>query len=116
MKHCSLKIGDFKQFKNQNTYDRSYTIILLHGLYQQRKCDEIKIIQSMDLCYDQNDDDVNIDPLPSLEEAGLQRRIKHPFKIERNILFWENVPRNFVEDSGTILSLYGTTKILQFIM
>ena len=57
IKYCCFKFGNFGHLKDKNTYDRSDTIIVLHGLYQQWKGDEIKISESMDICYDHNEYD-----------------------------------------------------------
>ena len=116
IKYCCFKFGNFKNFKDKNTYDKSYAIIVFHGLYQQRKGDEIKITESMDMCYDHNEHDEKMDPLPSYDEVGVGRRITHPFKNERNISFWYNVTKHFVEEGGKFLSIYGGCRILQFIM
>ena len=57
-----------------------------------------------------------MDPFPSYAKVGVQRRITHPFKNERNISFWYNVTKHFVEEGGTVLSIYDGERILQFIM
>ena len=112
IKVCCFKFGNFRHFKDKNTRDISDTIIVLHGLYQQRKGDEIQISESMDMCYDQNEDDEKMDPLPSYGQVGVGRRITRPFKNERNFSLWGNVTKHFVEEGGTVIYVYGRGRII----
>ena len=55
--------------------------------------------------YDWNEDNDKANPFPLLEFFGVLRRNKHPFKNERNILFWENVTKFLIEEGGMVLSI-----------